>query len=63
MPPEIEEYLTAAMNHGDNSEDDQEIGDLQEMLRVAWEIMTPQQRDQFRNDPCPLGILTEWSNE
>lgn len=47
----IEAYLDAAKTHGEDSEPDHEVGDLQQYLRAAWAIMTPEQQAQFRADP------------
>lgn len=43
--------LSAAKAHGENSEPDHEVGDLQAVLRAAWEIMTPGQRAALLSDP------------
>ena len=46
-------YATA---HGETSDTRQVIGDLSDMLRAAWRLMTPEQRTAFREDPDVLGI-------
>lgn len=44
----LEKILTAADNHGEDSgEPDQTVGDLQDILRDAWEIMTVSQKIQL----------------
>lgn len=43
----IEVILDAARTHGDDAEDDQEIGDLQEYLCEMWELLTPKQKQAF----------------
>lgn len=41
----LEKLFTAADRHGeDTGEPDHTVGDLQDLLRSAWEIMTPAQR-------------------
>ena len=40
-------YLDAALKHGEYSEPDHEVGDLQDFFRVAWSLMTPEQRKEF----------------
>ena len=40
-------YLGAAEQHGEDSDPDHEVGDLQDWLRVAFTIMTPEQRRAF----------------
>lgn len=37
-------YTAAAQQHGEDSEPDHEVGDLQDMLRAMWSILTPAQR-------------------
>lgn len=46
MPEEagIERLIAAAERHGQDSEPDHEVGDLQSLLRRAWELMEPHQR-------------------
>lgn len=40
-------YLDAAKQHGEDSEPDHEVGDLQAFLTVAWSLMSPSQRREF----------------
>jgi hypothetical protein len=42
----LEALLASARAHGRQSDPDQEVGDLQEILRACWEVMTPPQRAQ-----------------
>lgn len=44
---DVEFYIEAAGQHGENSEPGHEVGDLQELLREMWELLTPAQRLQF----------------
>lgn len=44
MKTGLELCLHAAYEHGNNSESDHEVGDLQDMLTKAWGLMTPGQR-------------------
>lgn len=44
---DIERYITAAENHGEFDDPDHEVGDLQELLRLAWGLMTEEQRRRF----------------
>lgn len=59
----IDDIIEAAANHGRDSEPDHEVGDLQDLLRVAWKIMTPQQRVRFWNDDTTNGIIKEWGGK
>lgn len=49
--PLIEQLLQAAYDHGAEVGTDMEDGDLQEMLRAAWELLTPEQRMAFFRRP------------
>lgn len=46
----IDRLINAAKQHGEDSEPDHEVGDLQDYLRAAWRIMSPAQRLQFMKD-------------
>lgn len=59
-PSMLDDFIKAATNHGRDSEPDHEVGDLQDMLRTAWKIMTPEQRIRFMNHETPAGIRSEW---
>lgn len=45
--PRIERILNAAEQHGRNDDPDHEVGDLQDVLRAAWSLMTLEQRNQL----------------
>ena len=47
---DVETYIAAARTHGEDSEPDHEVGDLQDFLRVAFRLMTPTQRSDFAAD-------------
>jgi len=40
----VETLITKAQEHGEDSEPDMEVGDLQDILRRCWEIMSVGQR-------------------
>lgn len=48
---DIEDFIKAAEKHGEDSHPDHEVGDLQDLLRAAWEIMSPEQR--YKLTVCP----------
>jgi hypothetical protein len=49
---DIEEYILVAQQHGEDSEPDHEVGDLQDLLRAAWAMMTPEQQAALmQSDP------------
>jgi hypothetical protein len=43
----VDTYTHAAFVHGEESEGDHEVGDLQDLLRAAWALMTEEQRVEF----------------
>jgi hypothetical protein len=49
--PLIERLLQAAYDHGTNDEADVEVGDLQEILRAAWALLSREQRAPFFERP------------
>jgi hypothetical protein len=40
-------YTHAAFVHGEDSEGDHEVGDLQDLFRAAWSLMTEEQKVDF----------------
>ena len=52
----IDAFIAYATAHGETSDTRQVIGDLSDMLRAAWRLMTPEQRTAFCGDPDVLGI-------
>jgi hypothetical protein len=44
MDNSIEALIQSAKQHGLDSEPDHEVGDLQQLVRLAWGIMTDLQR-------------------
>ncbi|VWC79205.1 hypothetical protein BLA39750_01072 [Burkholderia lata] len=56
--------IRAAKEHGENSDPDHEVGDLQDYLRDMWKLLTPEQRDAYFNldsviDRLELGLSSE----
>lgn len=43
----IEKLITCAENHGEDSDPVHQVGDLEDMLRAAWQLMTPEQKRRF----------------
>jgi hypothetical protein len=54
--PDLEVYLSFARAHSDTSDTRQWVADLEDMLRVAWDLMTPEQKAGFRGHPDILAI-------
>lgn len=48
---DLERLIEAARRHGEDSEPDHEVGDLQDILRAAWEQLTPDQRRRVIRSP------------
>jgi len=40
---DVETYIAAATTHGENDDPDHEVGDLQDLLRAAFSVMTESQ--------------------
>jgi hypothetical protein len=43
---QLEMVLGAAKRHGEDSEPEHEVGDLQDVVWACWEVMTEDQRHQ-----------------
>jgi hypothetical protein len=54
---DVETVIQAARAHGEDSDPDHEVGDLQDALRVAWDVMTQLQRAQFMDDEQVKAVL------
>lgn len=62
---DIETYVEAARLHGEDEHPDHEVGDLQDMLRAAWRVLTPEQRKGLVRDDAfertlECGYLTDF---
>jgi hypothetical protein len=47
MENSVQRLIDAAAKHGQDSDPDHEVGDLQEFLRLAWELMTDEQCERL----------------
>lgn len=45
----LDKLLTAADNHGEDDDPDHTVGDLQDLLRRAWDILSVSQKRQLLN--------------
>jgi hypothetical protein len=54
---DVEFLIEAAKQHGEDSEPDHEVGDLQEFLRVAYELMTTEQQNGFMRNYVVKQVL------
>lgn len=57
----IEQIIDAARAHGEDSDADHEVGDLQEVLRACWSAMTPKARTSVRAKFA--GLVNDWGPE
>ncbi len=55
---DVDTYTHAAFVHGEESEGDHEVGDLQDLLRAAWALMTDEQRIDFLFTDEAKAVLT-----
>jgi hypothetical protein len=55
----LDDLLWGAEVHGLESEPDHEVGDLQDLLREAWRLMTPAQRAELVRSRAGLAVLHE----
>ena len=53
----IEFYLETAAMHGEASEPDHEVGDLQQLLRSMWGLLLPEQKLLFAHNPEVQAVL------
>lgn len=54
---DVEHFIRAAEKQGSFAEPDHEVGDLQEYFRIAWRLLTPQQRQTFRRSHRVMELL------
>lgn len=47
MNVSLPELFEAAIKHGEDSEPDHEVGDLQDLLTEMWDLLTAEQRAKF----------------
>ena len=54
---DVERLIEAARRHGEDSEPDHEVGDLQDVLRAAWAELTPDQRRRVIRSPDVSNVI------
>lgn len=57
MSARLDDLLGCARAHGATSDTRQWIADLENMLAVAWDLMTEEQRSAFRQHPEVLAMI------
>lgn len=55
---QLDTLLAAAQAHGEESDPDHEVGDLQDMLAATWELLSQNARDDVYDDFMEL--IDEW---
>lgn len=60
----LEKLFSAADTHGEDSgEPDHTVGDLQDMMRLAWDIMSVGQKLQFLRNPYLRALLQDGTGD
>jgi hypothetical protein len=54
-----EALLSCAGRHGDAEGSEAQIGDIEDFLRAAFDLLTPEQLGRFRDDPRVAGTVRE----
>lgn len=57
---DLERILAAAEKHGMAGDPDMEVGDLQQLARDLWKILTPDQRKMFVNYSQLGSTTVDW---
>lgn len=61
-PEDIESYFALARIHGETADTSQRIADLEDLARVAWRILTPEQKALFLAEPEILAIADSFGD-
>ena len=59
---DLERILDAAQHHGEDSEPDHEVGDLQEVLRAMWPLVPARDRHKFMTMDIVANLLRDWGD-
>ena len=59
----VEDLIGLAKKHGEDSEPDHEVGDLQDLLRAAWAQMTPEQRRAMLTEASVSNVVEAATGE
>lgn len=58
----IEAYLALARVHGEETDRDEWIATLEDIVRAAWRLMSEEQKDIFRAEPEILSLSDSFGN-
>ncbi len=59
---DVESYLALARLHGETAGDDEWIVALEDMVRVAWRLMSEEQKETFRAEPEILALTDNFGD-
>lgn len=59
---DIESYLALARVHGEETDADEQIAALEDIARVAWRLLTEEQKETFRAEPEILAITDSFGD-
>lgn len=59
----VEDLIGFARKHGEDSEPEHEVGDLQDLLRAAWALLTPEQRRAMLTDASVSNVVESATGE
>jgi hypothetical protein len=60
---DIETIIERCRQHGQDDEPDHEVGDLQDVLRAAWGVMTEAQKAELQATPEFVQVAETWGEE
>jgi hypothetical protein len=59
---DIESYLSLARLQGETTDTDEWIATLEDMARVAWRLMTEEQKETFRAEPEIMALTDNFGD-
>ncbi|GAB0113486.1 hypothetical protein [Acidisoma sp. C75] len=61
-PDRIDSYIALARIHGETADTAQRLADLEDLARVLWRLLTPEQRETFRAEPEILALADNFGD-
>ena len=59
---DVESYLALARLHGEEVDAEEQIAALEDIARVAWRLMTEEQKETFRAEPEILALTDNFGD-
>jgi len=59
---DVESYLALARLHGETAGEDEGIVALEDIVRVAWRLMSEEQKETFRAEPEILALTDNFGD-